>query len=228
MIVVVMRIPLALDPRTFERLLLHTSEEKRGSVKRYKFHADACRTLIADLLIRLLLCQEYDLSEREIRFERNPYGKPFLSSRPELYFNLSHSGEWVTCALGASPVGVDIERVDNIDLSVAEHFFSREEYRDLLGARDPLHRFYEIWTSKESYVKMLGVGLGLPLQSFSIKIDDLQRIRLVRHDGTDSNAAFFQYDVHPQYKLSLCVNNQPYRGVSFKQVSFKSLCRSFQ
>ena len=37
-------------------------------------------------------------------------GKPYLKGREDLHFNISHSGNFVLCALGECPLGVDIER----------------------------------------------------------------------------------------------------------------------
>ncbi|MCL0028295.1 hypothetical protein M1M88_01070 [Peptococcaceae bacterium] len=44
-------------------------------------------------------------------FVENDYGKPFLKNTNDLYFNVSHSGEWVVCAIHHHPIGIDIEQV---------------------------------------------------------------------------------------------------------------------
>ena len=46
-----------------------------------------------------------------LKFEKNQYGKPYLSEHPDFYFNISHSGEYVLCAIDNNPIGVDIEEV---------------------------------------------------------------------------------------------------------------------
>lgn len=56
------------------------------------------------------------------------YGKPCLSNYPHIYFNLSHSQDYVACAVSDSPVGVDVERIHDIDGEVAKHYFSGSEY----------------------------------------------------------------------------------------------------
>lgn len=38
-----------------------------------------------------------------------PEGKPYFPARPAFHYSISHSGEWVVCAVGAVPLGVDIQ-----------------------------------------------------------------------------------------------------------------------
>ena len=34
-----------------------------------------------------------------------PEGKPYFPARPAFHYSISHSGEWVVCAVGAVPLG---------------------------------------------------------------------------------------------------------------------------
>jgi 4'-phosphopantetheinyl transferase len=90
-------------------------------------------------------------------------------SRPRLHFNISHSGRHVVCALSGSQVGIDVELIKPIQLSVADRFFSADERAKIYSApaQDRLGLFYGIWTRKESFVKMTGKGLAYPLEAFS-------------------------------------------------------------
>ena len=79
----------------------------------------------------------------------------------------------VVCAVGAhAELGVDVEDIRRtVDLDgVARLSFSSAElaaWRALSGA-EKIHRFFELWTAKEAYLKALGAGLTLPLDGFSI------------------------------------------------------------
>ena len=53
-------------------------------------------------------------------------GKPYLEGN-ELYFNLSHSGDYALCVLCDTEVGCDIQRVRNPKTSVIDHWFSTKE-----------------------------------------------------------------------------------------------------
>lgn len=72
------------------------------------------------------------MNNEEIKFIYNEYGKPFVQNFSDFHFNISHSGEWVVCATANSNVGIDIERVSDIEaLKLANEFFSEEEFYDL-------------------------------------------------------------------------------------------------
>lgn len=51
----------------------------------------------------------YDFWKETDPVVRTETGKPYLRLHPELSFNISHSGDWIACALGDAPVGLDIQ-----------------------------------------------------------------------------------------------------------------------
>ena len=90
-------------------------------------------------------------------------GKPYLRDYP-FYFNLSHSGNYVACALSRQEVGVDIQQYKRTDIDrLAERFFSTEEKKALKACHDWKEReqlFYQLWTRKEAYGKLTGEGIA--------------------------------------------------------------------
>lgn len=115
-------------------------------------------------------------------FGVDKYGKPYLKNYSDIYFNLSHSESYVACAVSNSPVGVDIEYIDEVDLNVAERYFFGSEYEYILNNSNKKEAFFSLWVLKESYMKMTGLGFHLPLDEFSIEIDD--EIKLIHKDNT--------------------------------------------
>ncbi len=104
------------------------------------------------------------------------YGKPCLSNYPHIHFNLSHSRDYVVCAVSDSPVGVDVEHIHGMEDDVAKHYFSGSEYEYILK-NNKKEAFFELWVLKESYMKMTGQGFHLDLNEFAIEIDDEIRVR---------------------------------------------------
>ena len=97
--------------------------------------------------------------------ETDPQGKPFFSERPELHFNLSHSGEMAACALGVHPMGVDIQQYGGLRPAVARRCFSASELTWYESQTDPAEKekiFYQLWTLKESFSKLTGQGIRMP------------------------------------------------------------------
>lgn len=155
----------AADESVYERLYQCADAERKARADRYRRREDALRCVAAGALLRRAL------GTAEYRVERTPDGKPFLPDQPDFHFNLSHSGNWVVLACGASAVGVDVECIrSGTDLkAVARRFFSEEEQRYVFAAENLREqRFFEIWTGKESYLKYSGVGLKTDLTAFSV------------------------------------------------------------
>jgi 4'-phosphopantetheinyl transferase len=117
------------------------------------------------------------LSGREITVA--PGGKPFFAGEGEPHFSLSHSGEWVACALDVRPIGVDIERIrpytSRLD-DVARRVCTDEELAAVRAAAQPDRLFTALWCLKESYAKALGKGLSLPLRSVTFHVDTGGRV----------------------------------------------------
>ncbi|MFC5471591.1 4'-phosphopantetheinyl transferase family protein [Cohnella suwonensis] len=161
--------PLSAD--LFMRLADDLPNDRRERLRRFRRDEDAQRTLLADILIRYLIRMRLGISMTRASFQSNEFGKPFLEGRSDFHFNLTHSGHWIAAAVHDRPVGIDVERIRAIDLSIASRYFTREECDSIFNMPETLRleRFYEIWACKESYVKAEGRGLSIPLQSFSVR-----------------------------------------------------------
>lgn len=96
------------------------------------------------------------------------HGKPMLPKELGLYFNLSHSGDYVLCAVSDHEIGADIQRHGKYQDRLAERFFHPEELAYLKEAEDQKQRFYDLWCLKESCIKCTGRGLSTGLESFSV------------------------------------------------------------
>jgi 4'-phosphopantetheinyl transferase len=124
-------------------------------------------------LARYAICKRLGISNRDLDFGANEYGKPVLHEPNGIHFNISHSGNWVVCAVDDTVVGIDVEMIKPIDFKIAERFFSRDEYISFMNQPEEikLKYFYMIWTLKESYIKAEGKGLSIPLNSFTIRME---------------------------------------------------------
>ena len=149
---------------------------ERERVHRMRFDRDRRRYTIGRLWLRWLLAAHVGATPAEIGFRSGAHGKPALATpvgADELRFSASYSGELALFAVArAVEVGVDVEHVRaDVDVDeVAASFFAQGE-RDALRGLAPdvrVRAFFTCWTRKEAYVKALGVGLSLPLDSFDV------------------------------------------------------------
>jgi 4'-phosphopantetheinyl transferase len=157
-------------------------EEERGRSARFCFEADQRDYIAAHVLLRSMLAWSADCPAEEWRFARDANGKPRVFpgvGLPEIEFNLSHTRGLVAAAATRSgAIGIDAERVDpaKADLAVAERFFAPLELRILhyAPAADRTKLFFRLWTLKEAYIKAIGTGLSMPLDSFTFAFEPLR------------------------------------------------------
>jgi phosphopantetheinyl transferase len=134
---------------------------RRERIQAYIQAADKARCLVAGLLLRRF-CGVTD--DCQLAFGKK--GKPYLTDK-DIYFNLSHSGDYVVLATSDGEVGADIEKIKAYDVAVAAKCFTPQEL-DWLRAQKSDEAFYTIWTAKESVMKGFGLGFALPPESFCI------------------------------------------------------------
>jgi 4'-phosphopantetheinyl transferase len=183
----------ALNPRHFSLLK-----------QQFKNVASMQRRFLSELLVKALAVKRFKLPKSEIAIGFGQNSKPFFEVHPELHYNLSHSGDWVVAAFSDSPVGIDIERIKEINLTIAERFFAPEELDYLMSLHEKQRKvvFFNIWTLKESYLKALGTGLTRSLNSFAIIINE-QRIDL-KESGKTRDVFLCHLPVDSNHVLSLC------------------------
>jgi 4'-phosphopantetheinyl transferase len=121
-------------------------------------------------LLRRSLGQLLGMAPADVRLVERPGNAPLLDlpGCAEVGFSLSHSGDWVGCAVSAtSRLGLDVELVDasrNID-ELAAQAFTAEQQAWLAGrpTSDRLQDFYRLWSATEARFK-LGVPVAHELQ----------------------------------------------------------------
>ena len=152
------------------------------------------------------------IDNNQIKFIKNQYGKPYLQGYTDFKFNISHSGDFVVCAVDDKSIGVDIEEVKNIEYKeISRNCFTENEfnYINQENSNIQLNRFYKIWTLKESYIKYCGQGLSMPLESFSIDIDK-ENIKVIVNEEYKEHT-FKLFSIESNYKMAVCSLN---KGIS--------------
>lgn len=149
----------------YEKAYENLSETAKTRVNRYKRDDDKKRSLLAQMLLSKLMSQNN--IEAKLKYEEN--GRPVFENT-EYFLSLSHSGEVAFSAVSKSPVGIDVEKIRPISKSLIDRVCVDEEkdyvlcdftITDEKNIDDPdvMKRFFEIWTAKEAYFKMMGSGI---------------------------------------------------------------------
>jgi 4'-phosphopantetheinyl transferase len=194
-----------------ERWLSLVPPDRAERIARFRNWQDRWRSLAGDRLVRYVLREQYRIPEERNVHRRDAYGKPALIGQDAQY-NVSHSGDWVTAAFHATePVGIDIERIGEADLQLAEAMFARSEYEALCkkSIDDRARFFYAIWTGKESYIKARGLGLSIPLDSFCVASavqseGGLREAVVACSDTSGRMWNLHRIELDPDYSLTVC------------------------
>ncbi|NUN13864.1 MAG: 4'-phosphopantetheinyl transferase superfamily protein [Myxococcales bacterium] len=159
---------------------------------------------------------EWVVSPREWEFQTGPHGRPEVGFPVvgSLSFNISHTEDHILCGISTDgTVGVDIEtwtaRI-NIEHLVRKVFASAEQTQ--LCAKDSPEQkkelFFVFWTLKEAYLKGLGTGILLPLQSIDFGDTEFSRrgasIRLRLQPNIPDDPSRWRFSLHqpvPGYQI---------------------------
>lgn len=162
------------DAASSERFAAILSDEERDHARQFRFEPDRRSYIFRHGRLREILASYLGASPERLPLVTGPFGKPSIRGG-EVQFSLSHSQRLMLVAITHHrEVGCDIEccRTNFPGKEVAEHFFSQAEARALrsLPAAQQADAFFTAWTCKEAYLKALGYGLALPLDSFDVDL----------------------------------------------------------
>ena len=195
------------------------SEEELQKQQSYVFEKKRHSALITRAFIRDVLSHYADIPPALWQFKAGSHGKPeIVNSQQPLQFNLSHTDDLIICAVTLiDEIGCDVEMTDrnNDFLAIAENYFSKSEYEELLSNSgiQQRSRFYDYWTLKESYIKALGQGLAIPLTDFSFHIGPAERNQYNDNIGlsfpphrTDLAEHWRNWLFYPDYKHRIAIS----------------------
>lgn len=132
---------------------------------------DQLRSLCGDLLVLKALTACALIPPTPLQYAVSEHGKPFLPDFPDFHFNVSHSGNWVICATGHVPVGIDIQQERPVKPALFRALSSHEQaFLHTLPDRKRQAAFFDLWCLKEAYCKATGMGLLVPLRSFTVSL----------------------------------------------------------
>ena len=126
------------------------------------------------LLLSDILENSYFQDLESLEYIYNDFGKPFIKDS-NLYFSLSHSNGIVALIVSKEEIGLDIELIKDVKDNLAKKIMNDIEYNTYqsLNKESKKIYFFEVWTSKEAYIKKLGTSITLNPSNISIEEDVL-------------------------------------------------------
>ena len=191
------------------------NEEENKRYRRYLTVQGRTEFFWGRYLLRTVISRFLNIHPQAVVFRKNQYGKLFLDRRyhqENICFNLTHSHGIVAGAFVLeNDIGIDVEKIDRNMTDIVRRFFSPEEkeYINSYYTSKKNNLSYQIWTLKEAYIKAKGVGLSLPLESFSV-FDDL-------------GVFFYTTRLFLYYYLSIAINNTENKQFSINLYDFNHI-----
>ncbi|MBR0039480.1 MAG: 4'-phosphopantetheinyl transferase superfamily protein [Lachnospiraceae bacterium] len=106
----------------------------------------------ASLLAGILIFNNLGIDEMDIKY--NKLNKPYIDNG--LYFNISHSNEYIVFVKSEDKIGVDIELVDEKNMCLLDYAYDNIEKDYIKNGIDygtSIERLIKLWTIKESVFK---------------------------------------------------------------------------
>ncbi|MDR0676921.1 MAG: 4'-phosphopantetheinyl transferase superfamily protein [Elusimicrobiota bacterium] len=181
---------------------------KKIKFKNFEFCA---QKILSRLLIKKCICNNFDLKYKDIIFEKYFTGKPFIKNYSYIYYNMSHTNSAIICSLNNSPVGIDIEKIRNLNNLIFDKYFYDREKKYVMksgGLKNKNKKFFEIFTKKEAYIKYFGEWDFL----------DFSHVNIFK---INKNIKFLNFEIC-DFSVSVCFKNKDFNKNIFN-ISQKKL-----
>lgn len=214
-------IKVLAEEAVFQKYYEKIDAFRQDKVRQCKKEADKKRSLLAGYLLQAgikdVRTKESGLpmgaAPLSLSYAFGGNGKPYLLNEPHIYFNISHSGDYVICAISEEEVGADIQEHRQVKQGLVERFFSREE-NELLKEHNETQGitkeelFYRIWAVKEAHMKLTGKGMAQGLYTTAVEFESPMkggRSGIIRDKSAEKKDAYFHIcDNMKKYSIAVC------------------------
>lgn len=151
----VWHLSLDLDSVQLDELKGLLSQDELARAAKLKIMEKKERFIARRGLLRKILSLYTGINPELLVFEYLGNGKPSIKDLDGLHFNISHCGDMMLCAVALDPVGIDIEKISDIDIKNAAQYFSGQELNRIsdLPEQEQKKAFFRLWTQKEAVAK---------------------------------------------------------------------------
>lgn len=126
------------------------SEYKCKQIKKYVSETRIKQSIVGEILLSKLLKQR-NIDYEKIKITHNKNGKPYIVNYP-IYYNISHSRNYVITAIYDKEIGIDIEVIRPINKDILRKIGVRTDALNTLQPSEVLKSY----VLREAYLKMQG------------------------------------------------------------------------
>ncbi len=125
-------------------------------------------TLIATGVLLQAALKRFGVSTADIDYKE--HGKPFIKGKEDLFFNISHSGNFIMIAVSGQEIGIDIQKPVPYKEALVNKILNYEERTT--HADDLVKHLNRIWAIKEAYTKLTGEGISKEFSEITYEEND--------------------------------------------------------
>jgi 4'-phosphopantetheinyl transferase len=209
---------LEASESNFAQAFSWLSPDEVERADRFRFEKHRSAFVLGRAVLRGLVASYSRIAPEEASFTYGPKGKPALAGIDcALRFNVSNSGDLAAYAFTLDcEIGVDVEhrrRLLEIE-GIARRFFAADEVAELMGLPEAARPegFFNCWTRKEAYIKAVGDGLSVPLDSFQVTLQPGVPAHMVALDGSAAAAELWTlhaFTPAPDYAGAIAYPDRP-------------------
>lgn len=159
------------DDKHFRYFCSLLNQEEYNEIHRITTYKKQMERIIQRGILKEILGKDVALQPAKILIGKTEKGKPFLVNR-NIPFNYSHSENYFMIALSKNgQIGVDIQIPKKLKYSYPQMIFSPREKKVYEEIKEEVRRrefFYQVWTSKEAFVKATGDGITVNLNEIEL------------------------------------------------------------
>jgi 4'-phosphopantetheinyl transferase len=153
-------------PETVLSTISWLSKHEQDKLTNFHRNEDKSTVYIGKLLLRYGLKKLGFKPDLTIDIKYTDQKRPYLDIPWD--FNITHCDDLIAIVFAENKrVGLDVEKVEELNLHDFQNCFVVPEWNDILSAKDQYSRFFYYWTRKEAVLKAVGSGLLIHPSLFS-------------------------------------------------------------
>lgn len=129
---------------------------KKEKLAKIKDKKNKNLSILGEYILAKLLKKYYKINYQNLIIKYNDNNKPYINNY-KIYYNISHSHDYVCVITSNYECGIDIEKIRKVDLNVIKSFATLKEQKYI---NNSYKRLFEIYCLKEAYLKMNGFKLA--------------------------------------------------------------------
>jgi len=190
------------------------------SIPKYKYFDDVKRHILSEVF-KYIGYKMFTGIDKYIEVKKGKNGKPYYKTC-EIFFNISHAGDYVVMAISTSEIGIDIEPNTNIDFDdLLELFHPEEQKQVMLGNLS----FHELWCAKEAYLKYIGDGFSNGLDNCFILNNDRMTVNDCKGKRISCNLQ--KINIIDKYTIFICCREEDAK-INFEMINKTTIMNYFK